>query len=76
MPYPLRFGLGVGLPVKERPSPNPRTCWWGGAGGSAIRMDLDDHIGFGYVMNKMVISSLFGDQRIFRFIQEIYKGLR
>ncbi|MBY8986754.1 MAG: beta-lactamase family protein [Candidatus Lokiarchaeota archaeon] len=53
MPYPLRWGLGVGLPVKERPSPNPRTCWWGGAGGSAIRMDLDDHIGFGYVMNKM-----------------------
>ncbi|MFX1324013.1 MAG: serine hydrolase domain-containing protein [Promethearchaeota archaeon] len=53
MAIPIRWGLGVGLPLKERPSPNPRTCWWGGAGGSAIRMDLDDHIGFGYVMNKM-----------------------
>ncbi|MFW9782837.1 MAG: serine hydrolase domain-containing protein, partial [Candidatus Heimdallarchaeota archaeon] len=53
MAIPIRWGLGVGLPLKERPSPNPRTCWWGGAGGSAIRMDLDDHIGFAYVMNKM-----------------------
>ncbi len=53
MLIPIRWGLGVGLPLEERPSPNPRTCWWGGAGGSAIRMDLDDHIAFGYVMNQM-----------------------
>jgi CubicO group peptidase (beta-lactamase class C family) len=53
MPYPLRWGLGVGLPTKERPRPNPRTCFWGGMGGSAIIMDLDAHIGIGYVMNQM-----------------------
>ena len=51
--YPVRWGLGVALPTKERPRPNPRTCFWGGMGGSAITMDLDAHIGIGYVMNKM-----------------------
>lgn len=53
MAYPIRWGLGVGLPTKVRPRPNLRTCFWGGAGGSAISMDLDDHIGLGYVMNQM-----------------------
>jgi CubicO group peptidase (beta-lactamase class C family) len=53
MQAPTRWGLGVALPTNDRPSPNPRTCWWGGMGGSAIRMDLDDHIAFGYVMNQM-----------------------
>ena len=53
MSYPIRWGLGVGLPTKERPRPNPRSCFWGGMGGSAITMDLDAHIGIGYVMNKM-----------------------
>jgi len=83
MPYPLRWGLGVGLPVKERPSPNPRTCWWGGAGGSAIRMDLDDHIGFGYVMNKMRNQTLqetaknmfHSDTRGNRLIKATYESL-
>ncbi|MHA1985488.1 MAG: serine hydrolase domain-containing protein [Promethearchaeota archaeon] len=83
MPYPLRWGLGVGLPVKERPSPNPRTCWWGGAGGSAIRMDLDDHIGFGYVMNKMrnqpleeTAKNMFhSDTRGNRLIKATYESL-
>ncbi|MHA1670511.1 MAG: serine hydrolase [Promethearchaeota archaeon] len=53
LPYPIRWGLGVALPTKERPRPNPRTCYWGGMGGSAIMMDLDAHMGIGYVMNKM-----------------------
>ncbi|HEC40297.1 hypothetical protein LCGC14_0916680 [marine sediment metagenome] len=53
MGYPIRWGLGVALPTKKRPRPNPRTCFWGGAGGSAITMDLDAKIGIGYVMNKM-----------------------
>ncbi|MHA2283480.1 MAG: serine hydrolase domain-containing protein [Promethearchaeota archaeon] len=83
MPYPLRFGLGVGLPTKERPAPNPRTCWWGGAGGSAIRMDLDDHIGFGYVMNKMrnqtlqeTAANMFhSDTRGNRLIKAVYESL-
>ena len=53
MLYPIRWGLGVSLPTKERPRPNPRTCFWGGMGGSSIIMDLDAHIGISYVMNQM-----------------------
>ena len=53
MQVPIRWGLGVGLKRKERPFPNERTCYWGGAGGSAIIMDLDAKIGIGYVMNQM-----------------------
>ncbi|MHA2039256.1 MAG: serine hydrolase domain-containing protein, partial [Promethearchaeota archaeon] len=53
MQIPIRWGLGVGLKRKERPYPHDRTCYWGGAGGSAIIMDLDAKIGIGYVMNQM-----------------------
>ena len=56
--YTIRWGLGVALPFKERPRPNPRTCFWGGMGGSAIQMDLDAHIGIGYVMNQMRTQTL------------------
>ncbi len=56
--YPIRWGLGVALPTKSRPRPNPRTCFWGGMGGSAIIMDLDAHIGIGYVMNQMKTPTL------------------
>jgi len=56
--YTTRWGLGVGLPSKERQRPNPRTCFWGGMGGSAILMDLDAHIGIGYVMNQMRTQTL------------------
>ena len=83
MPYLLRFGLGVGLPTEVRPAPNPRTCWWGGAGGSAIRMDLDDHIAFGYVMNQMRNQTLqetsanmfHSDTRGNRLIKATYESL-
>ncbi|MFW9895928.1 MAG: serine hydrolase domain-containing protein [Candidatus Thorarchaeota archaeon] len=83
MLIPVRYGLGVGLPHKDRPSPNPRTCWWAGAGGSAIRMDLDDHIGFGYVMNQMrnqtreeSAKNLYhSDTRGNRLIKAVYESL-
>jgi len=83
MPYPLRWGLGVGLPTKERPRPNPRTCFWGGAGGSAISMDLDDKIGIGYVMNQMRNQTLqetaknffHSDTRGNRLIKATYESL-
>jgi len=83
MPYPLRWGLGVGLPTKERPRPNPRTCFWGGAGGSAISMDLDAKIGIGYVMNQMrnqtlqeTAANLFhSDTRGNRLIKAVYESL-
>ena len=80
---PVRFGLGVGLPHKYRTSPNPRTCWWAGAGCSIIRMDLDDHIGFGYVMNKIrahtqeeTAATLYqSDKRADRLVKAVYESL-
>jgi CubicO group peptidase (beta-lactamase class C family) len=56
--YSMRWGLGVGLPTKNRPRPNPRSCFWGGMGGSSIQMDLDAHIGIGYVMNQMMTPTI------------------
>ena len=35
------------------PSPNPRTCFWGGWGGSLAIIDVDSRMSFSYVMNKM-----------------------
>ena len=40
----------------------PRTCFWGGFGGSLIIMDQDLELTVAYVMNKMNIG-LVGDTR-------------
>jgi len=51
---PIRFGLGFGLVSEEMPmSPNPRTFFWGGWGGSLVVVDLDAELTFSYTMNKM-----------------------
>jgi CubicO group peptidase (beta-lactamase class C family) len=42
--------------------PNPRTCFWGGWGGSLVIVDLDANMVVTYVMNKMGEGTL-GDQR-------------
>lgn len=44
---PFRFGLGYSL------LPEGRVCAWGGAGGSAVIIDVDRRITFAYAMNKM-----------------------
>jgi CubicO group peptidase (beta-lactamase class C family) len=51
---PVRLGLGYGLNSAELPvSPNPRTCFWGGWGGSLVIVDLDARLVVSYVMNRM-----------------------
>jgi CubicO group peptidase (beta-lactamase class C family) len=51
---PLRLGIGFGLISPDMPlSPNQRTCFWGGWGGSLAIIDLDARMSFSYVMNKM-----------------------
>jgi CubicO group peptidase (beta-lactamase class C family) len=51
---PIKWGLGWGINCPERHiSPNPRSFYWSGAGGSVVIMDLDARLSYAYVMNKM-----------------------
>lgn len=60
---PLRWGLGVALNNPDLPiGPNPRTCFWGGWGGSQVIADLDARVSLAYVMNKMGVR-IVGDPR-------------
>jgi CubicO group peptidase (beta-lactamase class C family) len=58
---PNRFGMGYGLSNEMMPI-GPRTCYWGGYGGSLIIMDLETELTVCYVMNRME-SGLQGDFR-------------
>ncbi len=49
---PLRFGMGFGLASETMPM-GPRSCAWGGYGGSLILNDLDARLTVAYVMNRM-----------------------
>lgn len=71
----IRYGLGWGLTSKEMPiSPNPRTFYWGGFGGSVVVMDLDAKLSFAFVMNNMVLS-ITGDPRTTNLGEALYKSL-
>jgi CubicO group peptidase (beta-lactamase class C family) len=58
---PLCFGMGYGLASESMPM-GPRTCAWGGYGGSLVVNDLDARITMAYVMNRME-GGLLGDLR-------------
>jgi CubicO group peptidase (beta-lactamase class C family) len=49
---PLRFGMGYGLASETMPM-GPRSCAWGGYGGSLVLNDLDARLTVAYVMNRM-----------------------
>jgi CubicO group peptidase (beta-lactamase class C family) len=53
LPMEFRMGMGFGLPGPMLPVPNPRTCFWGGWGGSLAIIDVDAQMSFSYVMNRM-----------------------
>lgn len=55
------FGMGYGLASSVAPV-GPRTCFWGGYGGSVITMDQDLGLTVAYMMNKMEVG-LIGDVR-------------
>jgi CubicO group peptidase (beta-lactamase class C family) len=58
---PLRFGMGFGLSSETMPM-GPRSCAWGGYGGSLVFNDLDARMTVAYVMNRME-AGLVGDTR-------------
>jgi CubicO group peptidase (beta-lactamase class C family) len=60
---PMRLGTGFGLMSDLVPlSPNPRSCFWGGWGGSMAVVDVDAEVSVAYVMNRMA-GGLVGDLR-------------
>lgn len=59
----MRLGTGFGLMNDLIPlSPNPRSCFWGGWGGSICVIDVDARVSVAYVMNRMA-NALMGDMR-------------
>jgi len=72
---PLRFGMGYGLPSPELPlAPNPRTCFWGGWGGSLVVVDMDARLTVAFVMNRMGEGTL-GDDRAMGIVTAAYGAL-
>ena len=60
---PMRLGTGFGLMNELIPlSQNPRSCFWGGWGGSICVIDVDARVSVAYTMNKMA-TGLVGDLR-------------
>ena len=57
----MNFGLGYGLSSATTPL-GPRSCYWGGYGGSVILMDQDLELTVSYAMNFMRVG-LIGDRR-------------
>ncbi len=75
LPLVVRLGLGFGLTSAEMPlGPNPRTCFWGGWGGSLAIIDLDTRLSFAYVMNKMGEGTV-GDDRAATLLMATYMSL-
>ncbi|QXC62693.1 beta-lactamase family protein [Aquihabitans sp. G128] len=71
----MRMGTGFGLMNDLIPlSPNPRSFFWGGWGGSIAVTDLDAGLSVAYVMNKMA-DGLVGDLRGAMLVFAAYQGL-
>jgi CubicO group peptidase (beta-lactamase class C family) len=70
---PIRFGMGYGLGNVTMPI-GPRSCFWGGYGGSLIVMDQETELTVSYVMNRMEVG-LVGDFRGAAILLEAVKAL-
>ncbi len=73
----MRWALGFALNPPDEMSlgPNPRSFGHSGWGGSLGFADPDAGIGFGYAMNKMMLSSAISDPRWKPMIDAVYESL-
>lgn len=73
----IGYGLGIGVGGHEAwgAPQGTKACFWGGAGGSSIAVDLSHRACFSYVMNQMS-NDLLGDVRARSLGQHFYAGLR
>lgn len=75
MGMPLVFGMGFGINDASFPiSPNPRSFFWGGWGGSLAIIDLDAGLSIAYVMNRME-ADLIGDLRGSSIAASVYAAI-
>ncbi len=70
---PVRWGLGFALQLGAMKL-GPRTCFWGGFGGSLVVVDLERRLSFAYVMNRLV-GAPFGDPRNASLLAATYAAL-
>jgi CubicO group peptidase (beta-lactamase class C family) len=70
---PARYGMGYGLNNGELPG--PRTCYWGGWGGSLVIVDFDAHLTVSYMMNRM-LGGTTGDKRAESIVAAAYASLK
>ena len=72
---PLCLGMGYGLISDETPlSPNKRTSFWGGWGGSIVVVDQDARMVIAYMMNRMGEGTI-GDERGIGIVFATYGAL-
>lgn len=76
-PHGIGYGLGVGIggPEAWGAPENTKACFWGGAGGSSITLDLTNRVCFSYVMNQMS-NDLLGDIRARSLGAKLYEAIR
>ncbi|MGL4542772.1 MAG: serine hydrolase, partial [Polymorphobacter sp.] len=70
--FPVRYGLGFGLPTPTVPWPHPNTAFWGGYGGSLAVIDYDSRTTMSFVMNKMAPTTV-GDMRAFMLAMAVWQ---
>ena len=71
----VKHGIGYGLTGAKAMPQAARVCYWGGFGGSTIRLDLTNRACLSYVMNRMH-SGFVGDMRGSSLTSAFYEGLQ
>ncbi|MCV7173282.1 beta-lactamase family protein [Mycobacterium manitobense] len=70
------WGLGYMLNQRRVAGPNPRSFGHGGSGGSFAFADLENRIGYAYVMNRFDATKCNADPRSLALSDEVYAALR